>query len=138
MILHFYWLFYWYLFQLIVLLNPVLTIGIVLHYLELKVTTGTWSFALVIANVVALFASQMTRFSYQFKSRVTSQFIGFISRVLQKLLKPFNGKTLFTFVILALSVLSIILDLNLNALEFVVLSSGSSLQYSYEKAEVFA
>ena len=80
----------------------------------------------------------MTRFSYQFKSRVTSQFIGFISRVLQKLLKPFNGKTLFTFVILALSVLSIILDLNLNALEFVVLSSGSSLQYSYEKAEVFA
>ena len=80
----------------------------------------------------------MTRFSYQFKSRVTSQFISFISRVLQKLLKPFNGKTLFTFVILALSVLSIILDLNLNALEFVVLSSGSSLQYSYEKAEVFA
>ena len=80
----------------------------------------------------------MTRFSYQFKSRVTSQFIGFISRVLQKLLKPFSGKTLFTFVILALSVLSIILDLNLNALEFVVLSSGSSLQYSYEKAEVFA
>ena len=80
----------------------------------------------------------MTRDSYQFKSRVTSQFIGFISRVLQKLLKPFNGKTLFTFVILALSVLSIILDLNLNALEFVVLSSGSSLQYSYEKAEVFA
>ena len=80
----------------------------------------------------------MTRFSYQFKSRVTSQFIGFISRVLQKLLKSFNGKTLFTFVILALSVLSIILDLNLNALEFVVLSSGSSLQYSYEKAEVFA
>ena len=80
----------------------------------------------------------MTRVSYQFKSRVTSQFIGFISRVLQKLLKPFNGKTLFTFVILALSVLSIILDLNLNALEFVVLSSGSSLQYSYEKAEVFA
>ena len=80
----------------------------------------------------------MTRFSYQFKSRVTSQFIGLISRVLQKLLKPFNGKTLFTFVIPALSVLSIILDLNLNALEFVVLSSGSSLQYSYEKAEVFA
>ena len=80
----------------------------------------------------------MTRFSYQFKSRVTSQFISFISRVLQKLLKPFNGKTLFTFVILALSVLSIILDLNLNALEFVVLSSGSSLQYYYEKAEVFA
>ena len=79
----------------------------------------------------------MTQFCDQFRSRVTSQFINGISRVLQKLLKCFNGKTIFTFAILALLVLSVIPDLNLNDLESVMLSSGSSLQYCHKLADVF-
>ena len=71
----------------------------------------------------------MTQFSEQFKSRVTSQFINRISRVLQKLLKYFHGTTIFTSAIPLLLVLLAILDSHLKDLESVMLSSGSSLQY---------
>ena len=72
----------------------------------------------------------MTQFSDQSKSRVTSQFINAISTVLQKLLQYFHGTIIFMFAMPALLVLSVILDLNLNDLEFVISSScGSSLQY---------
>ena len=46
--------------------------------------------------------------------------------------------TIFTFAIPALLVLSVILNLNLNDLESVMLSSGTSLQYSHNLADVFA
>ena len=50
-----------------------------------KVTTGTSTFVSVIAKVVALYALQMTQFSYEVRVRLISQFIKGISRVLQKL-----------------------------------------------------
>ena len=43
-----------------------------------------------------------------------------------------------TFAIPALLVLSVILDLNLNGLEFVMLSPASSLQYCHKLADIFA
>ena len=69
----------------------------------------------------------MIHFSHQFRSRVTSEFINAISRVLQKLLKHFDGATIFTFAILILLALSVIPDLNSIELESVMLSSLFSL-----------
>ena len=80
----------------------------------------------------------MAQFSDQSRSKVTSKFINGISRVLQKLLQYFSGKTIFTFAIPALLLLSVILDLNLNDLESVMLSSGLSLQHYRKLADVFA
>ena len=80
----------------------------------------------------------MTQFPEQFKSRVTSQFINCVSRVLQKLLKYFNGTTIFTFAVPGLLVLSVIFYLNLSDLESVMFSFGSSLQYCHKLADVFA
>ena len=67
---------YCYLFQLIFVLNTdfICCNNFALSWVE-RVTTGRLRFVLVIANVGALFASQMTQFFDQFKSRVTSQFI---------------------------------------------------------------
>ena len=78
----------------------------------------------------------MTQLSDHFRSRVTSKFINAILRVLQKLLKYSNDTTVFTFAITALLVLSVILDLHSNDLEFVILPSGSSLQYFHKLADV--
>ena len=52
-----------------------------------KVTTGTQSFVPVIENSVFPTAEEITHFLDQVKSRIISQLINGISRVLQKLLK---------------------------------------------------
>ena len=65
----------------------------------------------------------MIRFSEQFRSRITSQYINSISRVVQKLTKYFHAKTIFTFSIPELLLFYVILDLNLNDLESVMVSS---------------
>ena len=56
----------------------------------------------------------MTHFADQVTIRLISQLIKGISRVLQKLVKYFNGTAIFAFMIPALLVLSNNLDLNLN------------------------
>ena len=56
------------------------------------------------------------------KLRLISQFIEDISRVLQKLLKYFNGTAILTSFVLPLSVfLSIIITLDRNDSEFVII-----------------
>ena len=60
--------------------------------------------------------------------RLISQLINDISRVLQKLLKYFNGTAISTsFVLPAAGVFPVILILNLNDSDCVILSFGSSL-----------
>ena len=60
--------------------------------------------------------------------RLIAQFVNGISRVLQKLLKYFNGTTISMFVLLSASgVFSVILILYVNDSEFTILSFGSSL-----------
>ena len=51
----------------------------------------------VIAKVVTLLPSEMTQLSEQVRIRFTSQLIKGISRLLQKLLKYFNGTAIFEF-----------------------------------------
>ena len=63
----------------------------------------------------------------QVRIELVSQLIKDISSVLQKLLKYFNGRGIFTFIIPALSVLSKKFDLDLNDSESVTLSFDSSL-----------
>ena len=60
--------------------------------------------------------------------RLIAQFFNGISRVLQKLLKYFNGTTISMFVLLSASgVFPVILILYVNDSEFTILSFGSSL-----------
>ena len=60
--------------------------------------------------------------------RLIAQFVNGISRVLQKLLKYFNGTTISMFVLLSASgVFPVILILYVNDSEFTILSFGSSL-----------
>ena len=66
----------------------------------------------------------MTQFFDHFKSRVASQFINGISRVLQTVVNYFNGTIIFTFAKPALLVLFVIFDLHLNDLEYVMLLFG--------------
>ena len=80
-----------------------------------------------IANAAVLSASQMTQFSGQSRSRVTSQFTNAISNVVQKVLKYFNGTIIFTFAIPVLLALSVILNLNLNESDVFILSSYSAI-----------
>ena len=63
-----------------------------------KVTTGTQSFASVIVNVVAWFAAALDikQLAEHVKMRLISQLINGISRILQKLLKYFNGTIILT------------------------------------------
>ena len=60
-----------------------------------------------------------------------------IPRVLQKLLKYFNGTAIFAFIIPALLVLSQNFDLNLNGSDSVKTLFGSSLQYYHKRPNVF-
>ena len=80
-----------------------------------------------IENAAVLSASQMTQFSGQSRSRVTSQFTNAISNVVQKVLKYFNGPIIFTFAISVLLVLSLILNLNLNESEVFISSSSAAI-----------
>ena len=94
-----------YLFHLMVLLNTALNCSkSILSFSVDKVTTGTYNFVSVILNiafigevslrvfVLALFSMLViTQFSDQVKIKDTSQLINGIFKVLQKLLKYFNG-----------------------------------------------
>ena len=79
-----------------------------------KVTTGTQIFVPVIAKVVILFPSEIAQFVDQVRVRLILQLIKGISRVIQKLLKYFNGTAISTFTISSLLVLFKNFDLNLN------------------------
>ena len=56
----------------------------------------------------------ITQFSHQFQSRVISQLIKGISRVLQKLLRYFNGTVISTFFLPLLPFLPVNFSLRLN------------------------
>ena len=72
------------------------------------------------------------------KKRLISQLINDISRVLQKLLKYFNGTIISTsFVFPLLGVFPVIFTLDLNDSEFARLSFGSSLYYCLKLPGVF-
>ena len=91
----------WYLFQLIVLLKRHFSCwsNFALSWVD-KVITGTKSFASVIVNLPVPAELVITQVDYHVKMRLTSQLINGISRVLQKLLKYFNGKTISTCFVL--------------------------------------
>ena len=70
--------------------------------------------------------------------RLISQLINGISRVLQKLLKYFNGTAVLTsFVFPAAGVLPVILTLYLNVSDSVIGSFGSFLWYCHKLPDVF-
>ena len=69
----------------------------------------------VILHSVISTAEEITRFLDQVKSRLISQLINGISRVLQELLKYSNGTAILTFfILLEAGVFPVILDLYLN------------------------
>ena len=81
----------------------------------------------VIANFPSPSELVLTQSLDHVEIRLTSQLINGISRVLQKLLKYFNGTIISTFfVFLLLGVFPVIFTLNLNDSEFGMLSLGSS------------
>ena len=70
----------------------------------------------------------ITQVDNHVKMRSTSQLINGISRVLQKLLKYFNGTIILTsFLLSSAGAFPVIFILDLNDSEFVKLSFGSSL-----------
>ena len=79
-----------------------------------KVTTGIQIFVPVIAKVVILFPSEIAQLVDQVRVRLILQLIKGISRVIQKLLKYFNGTAISAFTISSLLVLFKNFDLNLN------------------------
>ena len=74
----------------------------------------------------------MTQFDEQVRIRLISQLIKGISIVLKNCFKYFNGIATSAFIIPRSLVLSENLDLNLNELESVTRSFGSSLQYFHK------
>ena len=83
---------------------------------------------LVILNFVSPATEEITQFLDQGKIRLTSQLINSISRVLQKLLKYFNGTIISTsLVLLSAGVFPVIVILDLNDSDRVMLSLGSFL-----------
>ena len=78
----------------------------------------------------------MIQFADQVNVKLISQLISGISRVLQKLIRWFNGNTISISTVLSIPVLFENLKLNLNDLESAKLSSGLSLQYCYEIPDV--
>ena len=79
-----------------------------------KVTTGKWSFVSITVNVAPSFAAAVktiTQFADQVRIRLISQVIKRILRILQKLLKYFNGKTFSAFFVALPSVWLVILSL---------------------------
>ena len=74
-----------------------------------------YSFVSAVANAPSFDESVITQFADQNNNRLISKLIRGISKVLQKLLNYFNGKTISTsFVLPAAGVSPIILVLNLN------------------------
>ena len=74
-------------------------------------TTETQSFVSAISNLRAAVESVRTQVDNHVKIRLTSQLINDISRVLQKLLKCFNGTVISTSFVLPLEVFPIIFAL---------------------------
>ena len=69
---------------------------------------------------------------------LSSQLINGISRVLQKLLKYFNGTIILTFFVLPVAgVFPVTFILDLSDSDYVMLSFGSSLQYCHKLPDVF-
>ena len=90
-----------------------------------KVTTGIYSFVSVIVNVASWLAIGLSILKHlldQVRIRLISQLINDISRVLQKLLKYFNGTLILTFFVPWSFILRAIFVLNLN--EALLLSSA--------------
>ena len=80
------------------------------------------------SNLPAPVELVITQVDDHVKMRLTSQLINGISRVLQKLLKYFNGTIISTsFVLPAAGVFPVIFILDLNDSDCVMLSLGSSL-----------
>ena len=83
---------------------------------------------MVILNFPSPLELVITQFDDHIKFSLTSQLIKGISRVLQKLLKYFNGTIISTsFSLPLLGVFPVIFILDLNDLEFAKLSFGSFL-----------
>ena len=97
-----------------------------------KVTTGTYSFILVIANAVVWFAAALdiTQLLDKVRLRLISQLINGISRVLLKLLKDLNDTIISTFLVLSPLALLVIFCLNLNEaiLQWKLLITSSSFK----------
>ena len=91
----------WYLFQLLDLLKIDSNCfnSFTLSSVD-KVITATESFVSVIASSIFQTAEETTHFSDQVKSRIISQLINGISRVLEKLHNYFNGTTISTIFVL--------------------------------------
>ena len=118
-----------YLFQLIVLLKPDFNYwsNFALSCVD-KVTTRAYSFVSVILHFVCPFAEEITQVGDHVKVKLTSQLISGISRVLQKLLKYFNGTIISTsFVLPVAGAFPVIFILNLNDSDCVMLLFGLSL-----------
>ena len=118
-----------YLFQLITFLKPDFNCcnSLALPCVD-KVTTGTYNFVSVIANVPAPVELVITQVDEHVNIKLTSQLIKDISRVLQKLLKYFNGTIISTYFSLPeAGVFPVIFILDLKDSEFAKLSFGSSL-----------
>ena len=88
----------------------------------------------------------ITQFVDQVKTRFISQLIKDISRVLQKLLRHFNGTVISTSFMLLLSVCPLIFSLSLNESIEALLAShqhsslfktGLSIQYPHKTPDVF-
>ena len=99
-----------------------------MHYLELIKLQLKQSFISFISNFPAPVELVITQSLEYVKIRLTSQLINGISRVLQKLLKYFNGAIISTsFVFPSPGKLPVIFNLDLNDPEFAKSSFGSSL-----------
>ena len=89
---------------------------------------GTKSLVSVIVNLASPVELVKTQVDDHVKKRLTSQLISGISRVLQQLLKYFNGTIILPYFVLASwEVFPVIFTLDLNHSEFAKLSFGSSL-----------
>ena len=90
------------------------------------------------ANFVFSVAEEITQFSDQAVMRLISQLIKSTSRVLQKLLKYFNGTAILTsFVLLISRALPVFLALKLNDSDFAKVAFASSLEYCQELPDGF-
>ena len=92
----------------------------------------------VISNSVIPTAEEITHFLDQVKLRLISKLINGFSRILQKLLKYFNGTAVLTcFVLPAAGDFPVILILHFKDSDCVTLSFGSYLQYYHKLPDVF-
>ena len=134
----------WYLFQSIFLLKPGYNCcnSFALSWVD-KVTNGTQSFVSVIENVAPWFATAVetiTQFADQVKIIFIAQFINDISKVLQNLLRYFNGTIISTSFVPSLTVCPVTFCSKLNQALLMLASgkliiaaasftAGSSLKY---------